>query len=55
MKDLIGFGVFGTFGEPYGFQQLFYFTNTFNQSLDLNTNAIELYPNIELEIRNDEC
>ena len=48
MKNLLGLGVFGTFGKPYGFQQYFYFETSFNQSLDLNTNAIEIYPDTEL-------
>lgn len=48
MKNLLGLGVFGTFGKPYGFQQYFYFDTIFNQTLDLNTNAIEIFPTTEL-------
>jgi len=48
MKNLLGLGVFGTFGKPYGFQQYFYFDTIFNQTLDLNTNAIEIFPSTEL-------
>ena len=48
MKNLLGLGVFGTFGKPYGFQQYFYFDTDFNQTLDLNTNAIEIFPSTEL-------
>jgi hypothetical protein len=48
MKNLLGLGVFGTFGKPYGFQQYFYFDTVFNQTLDLNTNAIEIFPSTEL-------
>ena len=58
MIQKLGFGVFGTFGQPFGFQQTFYFDVNINQSLDLNGNAIEVYPNTELymikrEICND--
>lgn len=48
MNNLLGLGVFGTFGKPYGFQQYFYFDTVFNQTLDLNTNAIEIFPSTEL-------
>lgn len=48
MKNLLGLGVFGTFGKPYGFQQYFYFDTDFNQTLDLNTNAIAIFPSTEL-------
>ncbi|MBK6483745.1 MAG: hypothetical protein IPG01_11575 [Chitinophagaceae bacterium] len=54
MTDLLGLGVFGTFGKPFGFQQVFYvgteyyFDKVFNSTLDLNTNSIELFPNTEL-------
>lgn len=48
MSNLLGLGVFGTFGKPYGFQQYFYFDAVFNQTLDLNTNAIEIFPTTEL-------
>jgi hypothetical protein len=48
MNNLLGLGVFGTFGKPYGFQQYFYFDTDFNQTLDLNTNAIEIFPSTEL-------
>jgi hypothetical protein len=48
MGNLLGLGVFGTFGKPYGFQQFFYFDAVFNQTLDLNTNAIEIFPTTEL-------
>lgn len=40
----LGLGAFGTFGEPSGYQQAFYFEGVFGRSLDLNTNAIELFP-----------
>lgn len=48
MDNMIGLGVFGTFGQPFGFQQYFYYDLNFNKSLDLNPNAIEVYPNSEL-------
>lgn len=48
MNKLLSLGVFGTFGKPYGFQQYFYFDGIFNQTLDLNTNAIVIYPSTEL-------
>ncbi len=54
MNNLLGLGVFGTFGKPYGFQQIFYvgteyyFDKVFNSTLDLNTNAIEVFPSTEL-------
>ncbi len=48
MNNLLGLGVFGTFGKPYGFQQYFYFDTVFNQTLDLNANAIAIFPSTEL-------
>lgn len=48
MNKLLSLGVFGTFGKPYGFQQYFYFDGVFNQTLDLNTNAIGIFPETEL-------
>jgi hypothetical protein len=48
MNEHIGLGVFGTFGQPYGYQQIFFFDTYFNSSLDLNTNALELLQNTEL-------
>lgn len=56
-NPLIGIGVFGTFGKPYGFEQCFYYDVVFNKTLDLNSNAIKIYPHTELfsvkrEVRN---
>ena len=48
MEKLVGLGVFGTFGNPNGFQKLFYHNAKFQSSLDLSGNAFELYPNSEL-------
>ena len=48
MNSLVGLGVFGTFGQPFGFQQTFYLGVDFNESLDLDENAIEVYPGNEL-------
>lgn len=48
MNSLIGLGVFGTFGQPFGFQQTFYLGADFKQSLDLDENVIEVYPGHEL-------
>ena len=48
MKEHIGLGVFGTFGQPYGYQQIFFFDTYFYTSLDLNTNVLELSQNAEL-------
>lgn len=58
MNSLIGLGVFATFGEPNGFQQIFFFDASFGKSLDLNTNAIEVFPQTRLfsvkrEVAND--
>jgi len=48
MNNRVGLGVFGTFGEPYGFQQLFYHDVNFSGSLDLDDTAIEFYPGAKL-------
>lgn len=48
MNNQIGLGIFGTFGEPHGFQQVFYYGAQFRGSLDLNDNAIEFYPGADL-------
>ncbi|GAA4463669.1 hypothetical protein GCM10023093_12680 [Nemorincola caseinilytica] len=48
MNSQIGLGIFGTFGEPYGFQQVFYYGAHFKGTLDLNDTAIEFYPGSEL-------
>lgn len=48
MEKSIGLGVFGTFGNPNGYQQSFFLNALFPQNLDLNPNAIELLPNSEL-------
>lgn len=48
MNSQIGLGVFGTFGEPHGFQQVFYYGAHFRGSLDLDDNAIEFYPGANL-------
>jgi hypothetical protein len=48
MINQVGIGVFGTFGEPHGYQQAFYSGVGFNESLDLDDSAIEFYPGAEL-------
>lgn len=48
MNNRIGLGVFGTFGDPHGYQQEFYFDVRFVNSLDLNEFAIEFYPGADL-------
>lgn len=48
MNSQIGLGIFGTFGEPHGFQQVFYYGAHFQGTLDLNDAAIEFYPGAEL-------
>jgi hypothetical protein len=49
MENIVGLGTFGTFGSPYGFQQIFFYQKThFTRTLDLNPNAIELNPNSEI-------
>jgi|GEM_PF-4039230 len=48
MNSQIGLGIFGTFGEPYGFQQVFYYGAHCQGSLDLNDAAIEFYPGEDL-------
>jgi len=48
MNNRIGLGVFGTFGDPQGYQQEFYFDVRFVNSLDLNEYAIEFYPGADL-------
>lgn len=48
MNNRIGLGVFGTFGDPLGYQQEFYFDVRFVNSLDLNEFAIEFYPGADL-------
>lgn len=48
MINQVGIGVFGTFGEPHGYQQAFYSGVGFNESLDLDDSAIEFYPGSEL-------
>lgn len=50
MGKSIGLGVFGTFGNPNGYQQSFFLNAHFPQNLDLNPNAIELVPNSELYV-----
>ena len=44
MNNRVGIGVFGTFGEPLGYQQLFYHGVSYNGSLDIEEDKIELYP-----------
>ena len=48
MNSHIGLGIFGTFGEPYGFQQAFYYGAQFRGSLDLDEQEIEFYPGADL-------
>lgn len=48
MNNRIGLGVFGTFGDPHGYQQEFYSNVRFVNSLDLNEFAIEFYPGTDL-------
>jgi hypothetical protein len=48
MNNRIGLGVFGTFGEPYGYQQSFYYDVHYNGTLDLNEAEIEFYPGSKL-------
>lgn len=48
MNTRVGLGVFGTFGEPNGFQQVFYNDVNFEGSLDLNEDEIEFYPGDDL-------
>ena len=48
MNNLLGLGVFGTFGQPYGFQQAFSFDVEFSKSLDLDNEEIALFPGTEL-------
>ena len=48
MANVLGLGVFGTFGQPHGFQQAFSADVQFVHSLDLNGSEIELFPNTEL-------
>ena len=48
MNNLLGLGVFGTFGQPHGFQQAFNHDIEFNQSLDLDNEEIALFPGSEL-------
>ncbi len=48
MNNRIGLGVFGTFGDPHGYQQEFYSNVRFVNSLDLNEFAIEFYPGADL-------
>jgi hypothetical protein len=48
MNNQIGFGVFGTFGDPYGYQQVFYNGVDFNATLDLDESEIEFYPGTDL-------
>lgn len=54
-------GVFGTFGQPNGFNQASFYNGKFDKSksLDLNSNAIKIFPNatvfaIKREIVNNE-
>jgi hypothetical protein len=48
MNHRVGLGAFGTFGEPFGYQQVFFLNAVFGSSLDLNANAIEVCPGAEL-------
>ena len=48
MNNLLGLGVFGTFGQPYGFQQAFDVDVLFGKSFDLNYDEITLFPSTEL-------
>lgn len=48
MNTRVGLGVFGTFGEPNGYQQVFYNDVNFQGSLDLNEEEIEFYPGEDL-------
>lgn len=54
MENSIALGVFGTFGLPEGFLQLFLADFVFNTSLDLNSSAIEVYPDSRLFAVNRE-
>lgn len=47
-NDPIGLGVFGTFGNPNGYQHTFFLNSRFLKDLDLNPNIFEIYPNTEL-------
>lgn len=48
MNSHIGLGIFGTFGEPFGFQQAFYYGAQYRNSLDLDEKEIEFYPGADL-------
>ena len=48
MNNRVGLGVFGTFGEPNGYQQVFYYDVNFIGSLDLDEDEIEFYPGEDL-------
>lgn len=48
MNNRVGLGVFGTFGEPYGYQQVLYYDVNFAGTLDLNENEIEFYSGNDL-------
>ena len=48
MENLLGLGVFGTFGQPHGYQQAFNFDVEFSKSLDLDHEEISLFPGAEL-------
>lgn len=48
MNNRVGLGVFGTFGEPTGYQQVFYYDVNFTGSLDLDEDEIEFYPGEDL-------
>ena len=48
MANMLGLGVFGTFGQPNGFQQAFNADCHYNFSLDLDSDEIELFPGTEL-------
>jgi len=48
MANMLGLGVFGTFGQPYGFQQAFNADCQFIRSLDLDTSEIDMFPGTEL-------
>ncbi|MBX2907649.1 MAG: hypothetical protein KF744_16510 [Taibaiella sp.] len=48
MNNRVGLGVFGTFGEPHGYQQVLYYDVNFAGSLDLDEDEIEFYSGNDL-------
>ncbi len=48
MANVLGLGVFGTFGQPYLFQQAFNAECQFAHTLDLDSSEIDMFPGTEL-------